>query len=74
MVTDLKQSLHLFTSISLSPFSRSFSFLNGIPPNNIRGAVGGMFCDPHLDRLLEDPLPLDASGLSVICQPMQVKH
>ncbi|KAG1958799.1 ubiquitin-associated and SH3 domain-containing protein B [Pimephales promelas] len=53
-------------------FHGSFSFLNGIPPNNLRGAVGGMFCDPHLDRLLEDPLPLDASGLSVICQPMQI--
>ncbi|CAM4542570.1 unnamed protein product [Leuciscus chuanchicus] len=54
-------------------FHGSFSFLNGTLPTNIRGAMGGMFFDPHLDdRLLDDPMPLDASGLSVICQPMQV--
>ncbi len=60
---------HLFTSIL-----RSFSFLNGTPPTDIRGAMGGIFLDPHLDgRLLDDPMPVDPSSLSVLCQTMQVK-
>ncbi|XP_001923885.3 ubiquitin-associated and SH3 domain-containing protein B [Danio rerio] len=51
----------------------SFSFLNGTPPSNIRGAMGGLFLDQHLDgRLFDDPMPLDSPNLSVICQPMQM--
>lgn len=60
---------HLFTSNL-----RSFSFLNGTPPTDIRGAMGGIFLDPHLDgRLLDEPMPVDPSSLSVLCQTMQVK-
>ncbi|XP_059405265.1 ubiquitin-associated and SH3 domain-containing protein B [Carassius carassius] len=51
----------------------SFSFLNGTPPANVKGAMGGIFLDPHLDgRLLDDPMPVDPPSLSVICQPMQI--
>lgn len=51
----------------------SFSFLNGTPPTSIRGAMGGIFLDSHLDgRLFDDPMPLDSPNLSVICQPMQM--
>uniref|UniRef100_A0A671S9Y5 Ubiquitin-associated and SH3 domain-containing protein B n=1 Tax=Sinocyclocheilus anshuiensis TaxID=1608454 RepID=A0A671S9Y5_9TELE len=54
-------------------FHGSFSFLNGTPPTNIRGAMGGIFLDPHLDgRLLDDPMPVDPPSLSFICQPMQI--
>ncbi|XP_016327824.1 ubiquitin-associated and SH3 domain-containing protein B-like [Sinocyclocheilus anshuiensis] len=51
----------------------SLSFLNVTPPTNIRGAMGGIFLDPHLDgRLFDDPMPVDPNSLSVICQPMQI--
>ncbi|XP_016144386.1 ubiquitin-associated and SH3 domain-containing protein B [Sinocyclocheilus grahami] len=54
-------------------FHGSFSFLNGTLPTNIRGAMGGIFLDPHLDgRLLDDPMPVDPPSLSFICQPMQI--
>ncbi|XP_052412532.1 ubiquitin-associated and SH3 domain-containing protein B [Carassius gibelio] len=53
----------------------SFSFLNGTPPANVKGAMGGIFLDPHLDgRLLDDPMPVDPPSLSVICQPMQIQR
>ncbi|XP_016386723.1 ubiquitin-associated and SH3 domain-containing protein B-like [Sinocyclocheilus rhinocerous] len=51
----------------------SLSFLNVTPPTDIRGAMGGIFLDPHLDgRLFDDPMPMDPNSLSVICQPMQI--
>ncbi|XP_056602711.1 ubiquitin-associated and SH3 domain-containing protein B [Triplophysa dalaica] len=54
-------------------FHGSFSFLNGIPPTNSMGAMGGLFLDAHMDgRLLDDPNPIDSSSLGVICQSMQI--
>ncbi|KTG24393.1 hypothetical protein cypCar_00029164 [Cyprinus carpio] len=51
----------------------SYSFLNVTPPTDIRGAMGGIFLDPHLDgRLFDDPMPMDPNSLSIICQPMQI--
>ncbi|XP_073696643.1 ubiquitin-associated and SH3 domain-containing protein B [Garra rufa] len=51
----------------------SFSFLNETPSTSMRGAMGGIFLDPHMDgRLLDDPMPVDSPSLSVICQPMQI--
>ncbi|XP_026103062.1 ubiquitin-associated and SH3 domain-containing protein B-like [Carassius auratus] len=51
----------------------SFSFLNLSPPTDIRGAMGGIFLDSHLDgRLFDDPMPMDPNSLSVMCQPMQI--
>lgn len=39
------------------------------------GAMGGLFLDAHMDgRLLDDPLSMDSSSLSVICQSMQVNY
>ncbi|KAI7812779.1 ubiquitin-associated and SH3 domain-containing protein B [Triplophysa rosa] len=54
-------------------FHGSFSFLNGTPPTNSMGAMGGLFLDAHMDgRLLDDAIPIDSSSLSVICQSMQI--
>lgn len=71
---ELKAVSNIFKSHLFTSYLRCFSFLNGTPPTNIRGAMGGIFLDPHLDgRLLDDPMALDPHSLSVICQPMQVK-
>lgn len=62
-----------FKLTSFYSFFRSFSFLNGTPPTNSMGAMGGLFLDAHMDgRLLDDPNPIDSSSLGVICQSMQV--
>ncbi|XP_059404240.1 ubiquitin-associated and SH3 domain-containing protein B-like [Carassius carassius] len=51
----------------------SFSFLNLTPPTDIRGAMGGIFLDSHMDgRLFDDPMSMDPNSLSVMCQPMQI--
>ncbi|XP_051539477.1 ubiquitin-associated and SH3 domain-containing protein B-like [Myxocyprinus asiaticus] len=52
-------------------FHGSFSFLNGMPPSNSRGAMGGFFLDAHFDGR-DDSIPMDPTSLSVICQPMQM--
>ncbi|XP_016119522.1 ubiquitin-associated and SH3 domain-containing protein B-like, partial [Sinocyclocheilus grahami] len=47
----------------------SLSFLNVTPPTDIRGAMGGIFLDPHLDgRFFDDPMPVDPNNLSALLE------